>query len=767
MLTSSASAGTTRHGISFSNVVKATDYGADPTGSSPSDAAVEAATDEDTLVVFPQGEYRFENMIVWTGLSKFGYYGDGDVRFVPPKGYNDRLLSIRTDEFLFEGIDLDLRASNTVAGFRLNVANRLVFEDVEQLGRGTHPDSAVQKFMRADITDTGGVGYIRNVRVEKGSALGQYKAGNGRSCIFVGSKHRGTLKIQSCHFAEFGNNAIYASKTPGDVHVENCSLENNNISSVRLGGGGSYVKNTVVKLDLDRYTGPTDGMTKKFNMRGIWFEHLNRDYEGGAYAEGCSVEIASNLAGRAAGIIVANHVKEVEIRDTVVRVDADNVPGIIRRTPDTPVPFILDNVSVVGAGADDDGILILGTNGSRVRNCCVYLPGTNRNGIRVKEATDCVVRDTNISASERLVTQNASVAMSNLSNDDACPLPGESTDSYDHRIEIRSVGTEDYTKFRFETSGPLAPDKSADSGDSVDGTVASGGVGGGGRDAFLFNGEVVDFNVVRGSASDIEVEVDGAPYEVGSEHTIRIRSVGTENSVGYSFETSGAVTELPAADSGDVIDGTTVTGAVGGGGRDEFGFSGDLVSFDLTRGSPADVAVTVDGTEIEVSDEQFIRIQSVGEEEWVRYYFEASGDVDSGSKADSTDDVTGYSASGGVGGGNVDTYTFAGNLETFVVEKGRLDDLFVTVNGSAVDFTNEIRIEGTGDYVGYEFEASGAVKPTNLADGSDTVKGSVVSGGITAPGVDSYEFSGEIERFELTNGSGGVDVYVNGEPYSI
>jgi hypothetical protein len=768
MLASSASAGTTRHGISFSNVVKATDFGADPTGSSPSDAAVKDAVSEGTLVVFPPGEYRFEDGMSWTGLSTFGFYGDGDVRFRPPDGHNNLLVYVVADRFLFEGIDIDLRAPNTNAGFGLKLRDRFVVSDVTQLGRGNHSDWNVQNAFGCRALEPDAVGILQNVVIKQGSSLGDYNGGNGRVAVFAGKKHEGTLKIRNCHFEEFGNNAIYCSKTPGDVHVENCFLRNNNIASVRLGGAGSYVKDTVVEMDMDKYTGPTDGLGSKFNMRGIWLEHLNRTFDGGAAIDGCTISVANTDAVSSA-IIINSEVGAVPIRNTTIRVDADDTAGIVRKYPDDGKgPVTLDNVSVVGSGTNDDGILILGTEGTRVRNSCVYLPGSERVGVRVKEATDCVIRDTNVAAGgERIVVQSADVTRYNNTSDASCPLPGTKSGDADHRIVVESVGSKDWTKYSFETTGGIEKGGSADGGDTVSGTTVEGGVGGGGTDAFGFDGELVEFKVLTGDAENLAVFVDGSKVDVTSRRRLEVRSVGPENWVKYTVETTGDVVKEGGADTTDTVSGTTIEGSVSGGRFDGYSFDGEVTDFSVVGGDRGSVAVYVDGQQLDLNTDSTLEVRSVGAEGWVKYAFEASGDVDSGKWADSGDDVTGSSATGGIGGGGTDTYRFAGELQQFVVLAGSLDDVAISVDGSPVDFTNEIRIEGTGDYVGYEFEATGSVKAADLADGSDTVDGSVASGGVTAPGVDSYQFSGDIERFDITGGSGDVEVYVNGEPYSI
>jgi hypothetical protein len=473
--------------------------------------------------------------------------------------------------------------------------------------------------------------------------------------------------------------------------------------------------------------------------------------------------------GASAGIVVNNEVGAVSITDTTVQVDADGIAGIIRKSPnDGMSPITLDNVSVVGSGENHLGVMILGTDGSRIQNSCVYLPGDNRNGIRVKDAANCRIEDTNVSVGgEEFVIESADVARSGITNDTSCPLPGTDTSSPDHELKVKSVGGQNWTTYRFETSGSITKLSTADNGDAIEGTTAEGGVGGGGTDAFGFDGDLVDFDITGGSPDDVQVLIDGTEYQLDAGQRIEIRSIGSEEWTKYAFETSGSITKLSTADDADVVDGTTAQGGLGNGYSDAFRFEGDIVSFDVLEGSSSNIQVLVDGTELSIGDSHQIRIKSVGSKDYVAYAFETTGSIVRQKTADSSDSIEGTTAEGGVGGGGTDAFGFDGDLVDFSVTRGSPSDLSVTVDGNPVDLWNHLRIEGTGDFIGYQFEVSGDVKATKTTDSTDSISGSFVDGSVASPGVDEYRFTGDITQFELTNGTGGVDVYVNGEPYSI
>ena len=767
----SASASTTRYDITFSDVVDVTDYGADPTGTERSDRAIEDAIGENTLLVFPPGDYLIADTLVWSGLDCYGFYGDGDVRFVPPSGSNELILNARGDEILFEGIDIDHREQDTVSGLLLKADTRLAVEDVTYLGRGTHPDDSVTYALKAEVTQPDGTGLVRNVRAEKGSAIGRYKAGNGRIGIYSGPGHEGRLRFENVHLEEFANNALYVSKNPGSTEVIDSYFRNNNIASIRLSGDGSYVENCQIELDLDEYTGPTDGLDSKVYMRGIWAQQGRFDFPGGVRINNSEISIADSIDA-AVGIIASDDAKTLDVMNTTIRVDADGERAIQRKSPDHSNGTVtLDNVSVVGDAQDQEAIFIAGTDGSTVRNSCIYTPGSGRDGILFRDATNALVDDTNISVSgDGVVEDGTAVTTSGITADDSCPLPGVSDpeDSPDHTITIESVGSQDWTTYEFTVSGALEKGTDANGGDSVDGSTASGGVAGGGSDNYLFDGEVSSFTVTEGELDNIQVFVDGAEYELGDgyDHTAEIESVGSEDYVGYELTVSGALEKGRKAGGSDSVDGSTASGGVAGGGSDTYLFDGTVEGFTITKGTSDDVALYVDGEEVAVGDEKTVRVRSVGSKDYVGYEFDVSGSVEKGIDANSGDSVDGSTANGAVAGGGRDSYQITGEVTDVRVTDGDMDDVDVSVDGSDIPVVETVEIHSVGseDYVGYEFTVDGALEKGRKAGGSDTVSGSTATGGVAAGGTDSYRMAGSVSGFTVNNGSADdVALYVDGD----
>ncbi|WP_440008261.1 twin-arginine translocation signal domain-containing protein [Halomicrococcus sp. SG-WS-1] len=154
-------------------------------------------------------------------------------------------------------------------------------------------------------------------------------------------------------------------------------------------------------------------------------------------------------------------------------------------------------------------------------------------------------------------------------------------------------------RYRFTVSGEVARRPSAGASDEIRNhrTVLGRIDTRGEIDEFAFSGEVTSFETLKG---DVDVVVDGKRVETkrtkkakepALPNGITIQAEGDD--VSYRFRVTGRVRKGPNADGGDsVVDGTTVSGAVGGRGTDDYRYSGSLV-FDSTEG-PLTVTLELD-----------------------------------------------------------------------------------------------------------------------------------------------------------------------------
>ncbi|WP_433632386.1 twin-arginine translocation signal domain-containing protein [Halomicrococcus sp. NG-SE-24] len=154
-------------------------------------------------------------------------------------------------------------------------------------------------------------------------------------------------------------------------------------------------------------------------------------------------------------------------------------------------------------------------------------------------------------------------------------------------------------RYRFTVSGEVARRPSAGASDEIRGhrTVLGRIDTKGELDEFKFSGEITSFEILKG---DVDVVVDGKRVEKkrtkkakepALPNGITIQAEGED--VSYRFRVTGRVRKGPNADGGDsVVDGTKVSGAVGGRGTDDYRYSGSLV-FDSTEG-PLTVTLELD-----------------------------------------------------------------------------------------------------------------------------------------------------------------------------
>lgn len=398
------------------------DAGADPTGAEPVGAAVESAMAPDTRIEVPPGTYQLAPRPIEVPADNIGFVAtdpSADTVFRFDEGYHGPFLRCERDALLFKGIDVDMSGSARESGYmRIQAPSRFRVEDVEYIGRGQGPGFA---FQVAVTEDSDGVGTLRNVRVPHGSRPDRYappggEKGNGRIGVYAGLTHHGTLRIQNCEFSEFGNNGVYASRTPGDVRVEDSYFLNNGPNSIRLSGAGSWAKRCLVELDFDEYSGPPTGT--EWGAWGISCENAQEgrtanEYppeEPGMLVEDCRVEFRKldDLGVAGAAIRLASKARSMVVRNTEIRVDTERGFGrsthaVLRvnpfldhrmyrlNRPDPPEPhsITLENVTVTGSAAGDAAVRIAHAADSTIRNCRIRGTGDGRVGIRVIESPGC------------------------------------------------------------------------------------------------------------------------------------------------------------------------------------------------------------------------------------------------------------------------------------------------------------------------------------------------------------------------------------------
>ncbi|WP_336003502.1 right-handed parallel beta-helix repeat-containing protein [Halorientalis halophila] len=375
------------------NVVAA---GADNTGSEPVESVLESELGDDTLLYFPRGEYRFDGNLETDSVSNLGFVGDRAL-FRPPQGFAATLLSFGTDgavrDLRFEGIDFDVTAERTGARpLHCAVDDGLLVRDVGVTGR----QDVDHDGMRFDVTDENGTGRVENVRLPDGGSTAFPNTG-----IYVGEESVGELSFVGCQVAGWPDNGLYASPAQGPVQVLGGHYANNGISGVRV-SGESLVRNVRVTCNTTR-----SGLE---NMRGI------RLREGGnVTVENATVEMR-RVTGSDGAITMAEWLESATVRDTHLRIDADDVPAINAKRPTDEIAaasgdepsLSIRNVRTVGGAGGEATISVAGRNRCRFENLCVHQRGRGRNGIHLSDSEGNVVARSTVDVTgDPLVLENA------------------------------------------------------------------------------------------------------------------------------------------------------------------------------------------------------------------------------------------------------------------------------------------------------------------------------------------------------------------------
>lgn len=237
----------------------------------------------------------------------------------------------------------------------------------------------------------------------------------------------------------------------------------------------------------------------------------------------------------------------------------------------------------------------------------------------------------------------------------------------------------------------------------------------------------------------------------------RLAVTSTDGATDYRIRTSGSVTDGRRANAGDDAESGLVTGTVWESGTDDYRFAGTVESVTVPDGDREDLSVTVDGRPLY---DQTLAV--TGNADGVEYEIEVSGGITTGDRAEWSDMADGDTARGTVWTDGVDSYRFAGEVETVTVTDGRPGDVSVTVDGEPYPHRT-LRVESLGDRAEYRAEVSGTAEPGDRANAGDTVSDGTIAGVVNG-GTDTFRFAGGLESVTVTDGdAASVRVAVDGQ----
>lgn len=409
----------------YSNVIDIVEAGADNTGEVPIDDVFHEYAADDTLIKFPEGTYKVNQLIVYE-LSNFAMVGKGDVTLVPGDDYSEEqwIAGTNTRDILVQNFTFDTTEDGVSPEIDVSAYDGLEFRDIVKRGYQDNGGAAFGLYM---LTEDG-QGLIQNVRAPDGGAsVGLY------------IESEGPMTVRNCQFEGFADNGVYASASSAPIVVEGGRFRNNNISQVRLGSPDSVVRDAEMIVD----EAVTDNGIP-VNMRGVRVA----DGPGPVHIENCDITMVGGQGN--GGIVNAFSGGSMTVRDTRIKVGEDytTVGSDGARTSfgvfaDDPTEAeegsrTFENVSITGEGTYRSAMLLRRSNNT-MKGLCIDQGGEGRDGIALEDSSNNVLADSIVDVSDQeVVLRNSSVKRSGISHSGSCPEPGES----DSTVTTQTTSTE-------------------------------------------------------------------------------------------------------------------------------------------------------------------------------------------------------------------------------------------------------------------------------------------------------------------------------------
>lgn len=377
----------------FETVVDAVKGGCDPSGESDCAAAIERLARPGRVVRFPSGTYRLEKPVDLTDQGPIGVVGADGASIAPVQGFNDMALTVKAPSVYVENLEIDIDRPKTSAGITVAADDEFFISDVTYRGRGDNTGPSNPFAFNLSIRKSGGSGVAKRLTAKHGAAIGHYNSGGGRGGIWIGPINVGTIRVEDCHLEEFANNGIYGSRSKGDVQVVGGTYRNNNVTSIRIGGKGSFVRDARIEVDMSTYDGPRTKMDSVFATRGIVVEQgpVTDSKPPGAEVSGCTIDLVDS-SGPGAGISLWSTGRTLTVSKTKITVGIDGYKGLFRagrnplgsRPPSSfPRHVTLEDVTIESRAKDVTGLDLIDAPNSTLRNCRIDQRKPSTPGLRL------------------------------------------------------------------------------------------------------------------------------------------------------------------------------------------------------------------------------------------------------------------------------------------------------------------------------------------------------------------------------------------------
>jgi len=376
-----------RHQSEFDTVVDAVEAGADPEGEEPIGDFLEQYADDDTLLTFRTGSYRFPQI----ELNQYDHLGLAAAHEEHPtfvaepgscKNSDPHVQFSEVTDFLLEGIDFDFTADGAGGAINVIAEGDATVREVNTVGTC---ETQVTMF-RIDIRDPDGTGLVEEFTAENDQESGWMTG------AYVGQRHSGEVTFKNCELSDFSDNGLYGSAPGasdgggGVVHTEGGSYRNNNVSNIRLGTQGSTASGDSIVVE-------SAPKAESINLRGIRFRR-------GAEQEvqDCEIRFGPDVTESFGAVLFHRENGGARMADSTITMDSDGIPALraFYHSGDSDIAPVFENLTVNGSASRGYTARINGRHGTTFRNCTIEQTGNHRDGIRIAYSDDCEIVDSRI-----------------------------------------------------------------------------------------------------------------------------------------------------------------------------------------------------------------------------------------------------------------------------------------------------------------------------------------------------------------------------------
>lgn len=258
------------------NWIDVTNHGVDNTGNKNVVPAINDIIADDTLLIFPSGEYFVpaDEMISTAGNASknFGMLGIGDATFVHAsdsiektwlrcRGPNGSTSPV--DNLFLKNFNVDYSAPNTGRTIQFTTSGGSLVEDITVEGAHTSKIGGGAVAVRC-IGETSKL-ILNRFKIPDGAGTNPdpdvAKRPNG---ILIPQGSVGDVHLNDCHIEMWHDNGLYANKCDSRIIVDRCLIKNNGRNNVRIGSPGTVVRDTRIVLDN------TSWMLENCNPVRVW-----------------------------------------------------------------------------------------------------------------------------------------------------------------------------------------------------------------------------------------------------------------------------------------------------------------------------------------------------------------------------------------------------------------------------------------------------------------------------------------------------------------